>query len=86
MTKMIGPRKIHRYGNEFKATAVKLSHLPGVRAQDVAEALDIQPFMRSLRIALHYISCNRDGNLRGRNVPLSTRPHPKIEKKIPEHA
>jgi hypothetical protein len=25
MAKMIGPRKIHRYGNEFKAMAVKLS-------------------------------------------------------------
>lgn len=47
MAKMIGPRKIHSYGNEFKATAVKLSHLPGVQVQDVAEALDIHPFMLS---------------------------------------
>lgn len=47
MAKMIGPRKIHNYGNEFKATAVKLSHLPGVQVQDVAEALDIHPFMLS---------------------------------------
>ena len=43
-----GPRKIARYGAKFKATAVKLSSLPGVLIQDVASALDIHPFMLSL--------------------------------------
>ena len=43
-----GPRKIERYGDRFKATAVKLSSLPGVLIQDVAAALDIHPFMLSL--------------------------------------
>ena len=43
-----GPRKIARYGDRFKATAVKLSSLPGVLIQDVAAALDIHPFMLSL--------------------------------------
>ena len=43
-----GPRKIARYGDRFKATAVKLSSLPGVLIQDVARALDIHPFMLSL--------------------------------------
>ena len=43
-----GPRKITRYGEKFKATAVKLSSLPGVLIQDVASALDIHPFMLSL--------------------------------------
>lgn len=43
-----GPRKIARYGEQFKATAVKLSSLPGVLVQDVAAALDIHPFMLSL--------------------------------------
>src|SRR5258708_14008308 len=43
-----GPRKIARYGEQFKATAVKLSSLPGVRIQAVAAALDIHPFMLSL--------------------------------------
>ena len=43
-----GPRKIGRYGEQFKATAVKLSSLPGVLIQDVAQALDIHPFMLSL--------------------------------------
>jgi transposase len=43
-----GPRKIAKYGERFKATAVKLSGLPGVPIQDVAAALDIHPFMLSL--------------------------------------
>lgn len=43
-----GPRKVSRYGDQFKATAVKLSSLPGVLIQDVAHALDIHPFMLSL--------------------------------------
>ena len=43
-----GPRKVDRYGERFKATAVKLSSLPGVRIKDVAAALDIHPFMLSL--------------------------------------
>ncbi len=43
-----GPRKVARYGDRFKATAVKLSSLPGVLIQDVAAALAIHPFMLSL--------------------------------------
>lgn len=43
-----GPRKVARYGDQFKATAVKLSDLPGVLIQEVAAALDIHPFMLSL--------------------------------------
>jgi len=43
-----GPRKVARYGDQFKATAVKLSELSGVLIQDVAAALDIHPFMLSL--------------------------------------
>ncbi|OYY40795.1 MAG: transposase [Gallionellales bacterium 35-53-114] len=31
----------------FKATAVRLSEIPGLLIQDVAEALDIHPFMLS---------------------------------------
>ena len=38
MGKMIGPRKIRSYSKEFKATAVRLSNMPGVQVQDVAEA------------------------------------------------
>ncbi|MGH7909868.1 MAG: transposase [Thermodesulfobacteriota bacterium] len=43
-----GPRKVARYGDRFKAAAVKLSSVPGVLIQDVAAALDIHPFMLSL--------------------------------------
>ena len=43
-----GPRKVSRYGEQFKATAVKLSSLHGVMIKDVAAALDIHPFMLSL--------------------------------------
>jgi len=42
-----GPRTTYKYTNEFKATAVRLSQLPGVAVQDVAESLYIHPFMLS---------------------------------------
>jgi transposase len=42
-----GPRTINKYSQRFKATAVRLSQLPGVAIQDVAESLYIHPFMLS---------------------------------------
>ena len=42
-----GPKTTARYGERFKATAVRLSRLPGVRVQDVADSLYIHPFMLS---------------------------------------
>lgn len=42
-----GPRKIGEYSQQFKATAVRLSELPDVLVRDVAQALDIHPFMLS---------------------------------------
>jgi transposase len=42
-----GPKRTQEYSQEFKATAVQLSELPGVRIKDVAESLDIHPFMLS---------------------------------------
>jgi len=42
-----GPRKISRYTSELKVKAVKLSEISGVLIQDVADALDIHPFMLS---------------------------------------
>lgn len=42
-----GPRTTYKYSEEFKATAVRLSNLPGVEVQDVAESLHIHPFMLS---------------------------------------
>ena len=39
-----GLRKVSRYAEPFKATAVKLSSLPGVLIQDVAAALvEVKP-------------------------------------------
>ena len=43
-----GLRKVFKYSEEFKATAVALSQLDGVTVQDVAAQLDIHPFMLSL--------------------------------------
>ena len=42
-----GPRTTYRYSREFKATAVRLSQIPGVTVGDVAESLYIHPFMLS---------------------------------------
>jgi transposase len=42
-----GPRTITRYTEHFKATAVRLSQLPGVQVKDVADSLYIHPFMLS---------------------------------------
>ena len=42
-----GPRTTYKYTEQFKATAVRLSQLSGVRVQDVAESLYIHPFMLS---------------------------------------
>ena len=42
-----GPRTTYRYSEQFKATAVKLSRLPGVAVGDVADSLCIHPFMLS---------------------------------------
>jgi transposase len=42
-----GPKKVNRYSIEMKCTAVRLSNVPGARVMDVAEALDIHPFMLS---------------------------------------
>jgi transposase InsO family protein len=61
MARTKGPRKIARYTSEFKVKAVKLSGLSGVLIQDVAQALDIHPFMLS-RWRKEY----REGRLRAR--------------------
>jgi len=42
-----GPRTTYRYTDQFKATAVRLSQLPGVAVGDVAASLYIHPFMLS---------------------------------------
>jgi transposase len=47
MARPIGPRKLYRYSTQFRATAVRLSELPGVAVQDVAQSLDVHPFLLS---------------------------------------
>ena len=42
-----GPRTTNKYSDRFKASAVRLSQLPGVEVKDVAESLYIHPFMLS---------------------------------------
>lgn len=57
-------RKVHRYSDEFKVTAVKLASLPGAFIQDVARVLDIHPFMLS-RWKKEY----REGKIKGSGHP-----------------
>jgi transposase len=61
-------RRVSRYSNEFKITAIRLASLPGTLIQDVAKILDIHPFMLS-RWKKEY----REGKITGD-------PHPDIEK------
>jgi transposase len=62
---MPGPKKIYRYSEQFKATAVRLSQLSDVLVQDVADALDIHPFMLS-----RWRRSAWEGILKTRNVKL----------------
>jgi transposase len=61
-------RKVGRYSDEFKVTAIRLASLPGTLIQDVAKVLDIHPFMLS-RWKKEY----REGKIKGD-------PHPDLEK------
>jgi transposase len=61
MARNKGPRKVQRYTAEFKLKAVKLSGLQGVLVQDVADALDVHPFMLS-----RWRKEAREGRLRAR--------------------
>ena len=61
-------RRVSRYSNEFKITAIRLAGLPGALVQDVAKILDIHPIMLS-RWKKEY----REGKITGD-------PHPDLEK------
>ena len=69
MGRPIGPKKVHRYSVEFKLTAVKLTRMPGVEVQTVAEALDIHPIMLS-----RWRTEARTGLLRGKAKPVDVKP------------
>ena len=67
-------KKVNRYSIALKRTAVRLSSAPGVRVKDVAEALDIHPFMLS-----RWRKESREGLLVERPKP-SAKPKPKPPK------
>ena len=68
MARRTGPVKIKNYGLDFKLKAVHLSNQPGVLVKDVAESLDIHPFMLS-----KWRKQVRDGELAG-SVTLPVEP------------
>ena len=47
MPKVNNPRRTWKYENEFKVKAVQLSLEEGVQVKDVAQFLDIHPFLLS---------------------------------------
>jgi transposase len=65
MAKRTGPLKINQYGLEFKLRAVQLSNQPGVLVKDVAQSLDIHPFMLS-----KWRKQVRDWELSGKPPPI----------------
>jgi transposase len=56
------PKRVLQYSNKFKLQAVRLSELEGVKVNDVAEALDIHPFMLS-----RWRKEVREGKIKGRS-------------------
>ena len=69
MGRPIGPKKVHRYSAEFKLTAVRLTRIPGVEVQTVAEALDIHPIMLS-----RWRTEAREGLIRGKPKQVVVKP------------
>ena len=68
-----GPRSVRKYSDEFKLTAVRLSHQPGLQVKTVAAALEIHPLMLS-----KWRKDVRDGLVRGR-APKAPPPGPARE-------
>jgi len=62
MPRYTQPRKTWQYTKDFKVKAVKLSYQDGIQVKQVAEGLDIHPFMLS-RWRKEY----REGKLQGDN-------------------
>jgi hypothetical protein len=56
-----GPRTTARYSEHFKATAVRLSQLPGVAVQDVAEVKQIRRLDAGVLSYIHYRSWSTSG-------------------------
>lgn len=60
-----GTQRIKDYGLAFKLRVVQLSNQPGVLVRDVAQSLDIHPFMLS-----KWRKQVRDGELTGKPPPI----------------
>ena len=72
MAARLSAKRLPRYSLEFKVKAVKLTRIPGMEVQAVAEALDIHPVMLS-----RWRQEAREGR------PLrETTPRPRISKKL----
>jgi len=65
MAKPTRPRNVNRYSAEFKLRAVRLTEIEGVQVKDVAEALDIHPFMLS-----RWRKDAREGRIKARTPSL----------------
>ena len=47
MAKIVSKQKVLEYANEFKVRVVKLSCLEGIKIKQIAQGLDLHPFMIS---------------------------------------
>jgi transposase len=72
-----GPRTVHKYSDEFKLAAVRLSHEPGIHVKTVAAALAIHPFMLS-----KWRKEVRDGVLRAPSHASATKPPRTIAREL----
>ena len=70
MAARLSRKKLPRYSVDFKRSAVRLTQIPGMEVQVVAEALDIHPVMLS-----RWRQEARDGRLKGAN---ESPPPPKV--------
>jgi transposase len=84
MPRYTQPRKTWQYTKDFKVKAVKLSYQEGIQVKQVAEGLDIHPFMLS-RWRKEY----REGKLQGDNqkrVGVNKRKQTISNKELKENA
>jgi len=75
MAARLSAKRLPRYSLEFKQKAVKLTEIPGLEVQVVAEALDLHPVMLS-----RWRQEAREGRLRG------SEPRPKVRGEVVEVA
>lgn len=71
-------RKVYAYSREFKVNAVRLSNESGVLVKDVAEGLDVHPFMLS-----KWRKEVRDGTLKADDVVDEVSPGPDVDAPSP---